>query len=119
MILSRDLKNRIYSGKNCMKFEYDLVDESKSKDDQSRNCFVARFERSNEDENEWNMLIVLKRTRDADSQVYNFGYVMPKSNLPLELIAATGLKYFQLYLQQEVQTKMDYDFVLSDVLRGM
>ena len=71
------------------------------------------------EENEWRMRIVLDKTRDADSQVYTFGYIMPKSNLPLELIAATGLKYFQLYLKEEIQTKSEYDFMLGDVLKGM
>ena len=59
------------------------------------------------------------KDQDADSQVYTFGYIMPKSNLPLELIAATGLKYFQLYLKEEIQTKSEYDFMLGDVLKGM
>ena len=44
---------------------------------------------------------------------------MPKSGLPLELIAATGLKYFQLYLKEEIQNKTNFDFALSELLRGM
>ena len=118
MIKLKDLQNRVYSGKMCTRFEYNLIDESRADNDPKRNCFVARFERGQE-ENEWNMYVVLKRTRDADSQVYSFGYIMPKTGLPLELIAATGLKYFQLYLKEEVQTKIDYDFVLGEVLKGM
>ena len=65
------------------------------------------------------MTIVLDRTRDADSQVYSFDYIMPKSGLPIGLIAATGLKYFQLYLKEEIQTKSGYDFALGEILRGM
>ena len=32
---------------------------------------------------------------------------------------ATGLKYFQLYLKEEIQTKSGYDFALGEILRGM
>ena len=112
MLTLKDLDNRVYSGKICTEFNYILKDEKR------KPKFRANFTRGQE-ENEWRMRIVLDRTRDADSQVYTFGYIMPRSNLPLELIAATGLKYFQLYLKEEVQTKIDYDFALGDVLKGM
>lgn len=112
MLKLKDLDNRVYSGKICSEFSYIL------KDDKGKPKFRANFARGQE-ENEWQMRIVLDRTRDADSQVYTFRYIMPKSNLPLELIAATGLKYFQLYLKEEIQTKSEYDFMLGDVLKGM
>lgn len=112
MITLKDLSYRIYSGKICSEFSYIL------RDDKGKSKFKANFLRGQE-ENEWQMRIVLDRTRNADSQVYTFGYIMPKSNLPLELIAATGLKYFQLYLEEEIQTKSEYDFILGDVLKGM
>ena len=113
MLTLKDLDNRVYSGKICLEFSYIL------KDDKGKPKFRANFIRGQEDENGWQMCVVLDRTRDADSQVYIFRYIMPKLNLPLELIAATGLKYFQLYLKEEVQTKSEYDFMLGDVLKGM
>lgn len=112
MLTLKDLNNRVYSGKICSEFSYIL------KDDKGKPKFKANFTRGQE-ENEWQMRIVLDRTRDADSQVYTFGYIMPKSNLPLELIAATGLKYFQLYLKEEVQSKINIDFALGEKLEGM
>lgn len=112
MLTLKDLNNRVYSGKICSEFSYNL------KDEKGNQKLKANFCRGKE-ENEWQMCIVLDRTRYADSQVYTFGYIMPKSNLPLELIAATGLKYFQLYLKEEIQTKSEYDFMLGDVLKGM
>lgn len=116
MLKLKDLENRVYSGKACVGFDYIVKDEN----EKNKKLFEARF-RKVDDENEehWNLLIVLDHTRDADSQVYNFGYIMPKKNLPLELIAATGLKYFQLYLKEEVQIKINYDFTLGEVLKGM
>ena len=112
MINQKELENRVYSGKQCIGFDYTVKNEKAEKQ------FEARF-RTGAEKNEWNMQIVLGRTRDTDCQVYNFGYIMPKSNLPLELIAATGLKYFQLYLKEEIQTKSEYDFMLGEILRGM
>mgnify|MGYP000866498709 CR=1 FL=1 len=112
MLKLKDLINRQYVEKQCKAFEYELKGEKDAR------ILVAKFE-VGANENEWSMQIVLDRTRDADSQVYKFDYVMPRNNLPLELIAATGLKYFQLYLKEEIQTKSEYDFMLGDVLKGM
>ncbi len=112
MLVLKDLENRVYRGKECVAFSYSILNEKKERQ------FVARFE-TGKGQNEWNMQIVLERTRDADSQVYNFGYVMPRPGLPLTLIAATGLRYFQLYIKEELNTKTQYDFILSDILKGM
>ena len=112
MLSLRDLKNRVYSGKQCMRFECVLMAEDKP--------IIAAFERKKSVEsNEWNMRVIIDRTRDKDSDVYNFGYIMPRSDLPLELIAATGLKYFQLYLREEVQTKSLMEFSIGEMLEGM
>lgn len=111
MIVMKDLQNRVYSGKVCMRFEYEFVVNKKR--------IIAYFDRSIENPTEWNMQIILGRTRDKDSEVYNFGYMMPRDNLPLELIAATGLKYFQLHVKEEVQAKSNMDFELGEILKGM
>lgn len=114
MLKLKDLDNRVYSGKTCLEFSYTL------KDEKGKPKFRANFTRCQEEnEDEWQMRIVLDRTRYADSNVYIFEYIMPKSNLPLALIAATGLKYFQLYLKKEIQTKSEYDFMLGDILKDM
>ena len=112
MIALKELVNRVYRDKECVAFDYVL------KGDKDAEELNVHFKTGNLD-NEWVATIMLDRTRDADSQVYRFGYVMPKDNLPLTLIAATGLRYFQLYLKKEVEAKMMYDFALGDVLRGM
>lgn len=112
MLKLKDLYNRVYSGKTCVRFECEV------QADKEHNI-VAFFKRMRKDENEWNMQIVIERTRDKDSEVYNFGYIMPKSNLPLELIAATGLKYFQLHIKEEVQFKTNLDFELGRIVEGM
>lgn len=115
MLKLKDLQNRVYSGKTCVRFEYAIMIDNK-------NIVYAKFTRQMDEraqDNEWTMQIVFNRTRDKDSEVYNFGYIMPRDGLPLELIAATGLKYFQLYIKEEVQAKSNLDFILGDVLQGM
>lgn len=113
MIRLKDLQNRVYSGKQCISFEFPLkIDDEKE--------VVARFERIIYGQaGQWRMQVVFDRDRDKDSDVYNFWYIMPKDNLPLELIAATGLKYFQLKLKQEIQDKSNLDFLLGDITSGM
>lgn len=114
MITLKDLK-KTYRGRFCTRFEYDI-------DLGDGNILTANFvkqEYPGAKENEWNMQLVIPRTRDKDSEVYNFGYAMPRSNLPLELIAASGIKYLQLYIKEEVQAKSNMDFVLGEILKGM
>lgn len=111
MLDLKQLVNRIYKGKDCVAFDYELTNEKGEQMLQARYALIGT--------NEWQMRIVFDRTRDADSQVYTFGYVMPKSGLPLPLIAATGLRYFQLYLKEEIQTKQLIDFGIGEVVEGM
>ena len=112
MIVLKDLQNRIYSGKQCIGFDYIVKNEK----DEAQ--FEARF-RTGKEKNEWKMQIVLEGTKDKSSEVYNFGYIVPKSGLAITLIAAIGLKYFQLYLKGEIESKVSYDFLLGEILNGM
>ena len=118
MLRMKNLLNRVYDGKRCVRFEVQIP--------VSDNHFqLATFENvpnvvgDHDGSNEWQMRVIMDRDRDKDSDVYKFRYVMPKSGLPLELIAATGLKYFQLYLKNEVQQKSNMDFVIGTMLEGM
>ena len=117
MLKLKELVNRIYDGKECVRFEYEVLDEDGSKNPPS--CFVARYQRSSEDAKQWKMQVVLPRDRDCDSQVYTFDYVLPKIGMELALIAAIGLKYFQLRLKEEVQQKSNWDIVLGSLLKDM
>lgn len=111
MIKLKDLQNRVYRGKSCIKFEYDIIIEEKH--------MFARYTRDLANPTTWNMQIVFDRTKDKDSEIYNFGYVMPRDGLPLEIIAAVGFKYFQLYLKEEIQTKSNLEFEIGNILQGM
>lgn len=113
MLRIKDLLNRVYSGKKCIRFEV-LIELRPDKAP-----VLVTFYRSEQDPKEWTARIYFERTRDKDSEVYNFGYVMPRDNLPLELIAATGLRYFQLHLKAEVQDKSNLEILLGELVRDM
>jgi len=111
MIRLSDLVNRYNVGGVCFDFDYMLkVDDSRIR---------CRFVRDKNQSTVWSMTVVIKRTRDADSQVYNFDYQLPKSNMDLTMVAAIGLKYFQLYLKEEIQLKSNMDFTLGEITSGM
>ena len=112
MLKLKDLKNRVYNGRECVRFECNIMMDKDSKQE-----IEAVFKKVAL--TEWRMQILIDGTRDKDTEVYNFRYIMPRSNLPLELIAATGLKYFQLYIKEEVQAKSNLDFELGNILQGM
>lgn len=119
MINLKDLINRVYSSKECVSFDMFMEDDSKSKNDSSRFMFEANYRRNPNNPLEWTMRVVLPRTRDNDHQIYEFDYVLPKSGLALTLIAAMGLKFFQLRLQEEIQMKSDWNFTIGDIIKDI
>lgn len=122
MIKLKELINRVYGGKEdkeCVSFEYQVLDTDMVANNPERNCFAARYQRSVADTKRWRMQVVLPRDRDCDSQVYTFDYVLPKDGMDLVLIAAIGLKYFQMRIKEEIQRKSNWDFVLGELLKDM
>lgn len=55
----------------------------------------------------------------GNQEVYNIDYQMPRDGMPVELIAATGLKYLQLSFREEVQKKSNIDFAIGDIVKDM
>ena len=111
MIKQSDLVNRFNIGGVCVDFDY-ILEIKKSR-------IRFRFSRDKDKPLIWDMMVVIKRTRDADSQVYNFSYQLPKAKMDLTMVAAIGIKYFQLYLKEEVQLKSNLDFTLGEITNGM
>lgn len=100
-------------------FAYELRDPSKPDYDTDSHCFMARYLRSKKDPKVWRMQIVLPRDRDCDSQVYTFDYILPREGIDLCTIAAIGLKYFQMKLKEEIQSKSNFDFTIGELLKDM
>lgn len=111
MIKQSDLKNRMNAGGMCVDFDYIIETE-----DTRTRC---RFSRDAKQPDVWNMMVVIKRSGFADSQVYNIGYQLPKPNMDLTMVTAIGLKYFQYHLKEEVQLKSSLDFTIGELTNGM
>lgn len=113
MIVLKDLQNRVYSDKSCIGFDYVLHIEN-AKD------IEFHFRRSIRNTLEWEMQVVIDRaTMDCNDEVYRFGYVLPKEGIELAMVAAIGLRYFQLVVKEKVQKKSLIDFELGERLVGM
>lgn len=113
MLKLKELINRVYEQKRCVSFEINI-----NNDTLPESIFLFK-KIKNCDKPTWNLTVMISKDRDRDSQVYNFSYELPREGIPLEMIAAIGLKYFQLKIQEEVQMKSNFNFVLSDILQGM
>lgn len=138
MIVQKDLVNRTYFGKHCIGFDYmldihkgfrplrcsytrasvqGLIDQQQVGDDGELEKEVPQLE--DEATRTWLLSVTVPRVDRADSQNYYIGYTMPKSNLPLELICATGLAYLQREFQRETQYKSLADFEIGQLIAGM
>lgn len=112
MITIKDIENRVYKDKICVGFDYCLVLENSEE-------LNFRFRRNLENALEWKMQVVVDRTRERSSIVYDFSYLLPKKSIPLEMVAAIGLRFFQLTVKEEVQKNSEIDFELGERLVGM
>lgn len=100
MLELKNLENRVYEGKNCVEFTYFLRDEKGNK--------LQRFSffRDEVDEKKWSMRVLIDRTGDADSQLYNFTYIIQSSKAPLNLVCAVGLKYLCYILEKKFKPRV-------------
>lgn len=115
MIELRDLDNRKYEGKECRAFTYILTVDKDFE-------VEYRFYRSLDSavlKRTWIAQVIFPRTEQSDSQVYYIGFELPKDDLPLTLVCATGLKYFQMCMKSEIQKKTSIDFTIGEITRGM
>lgn len=99
-------------------FCYEVVDSTREERDSEKDCFLAEWKKL-DGVGIWEMRIILDKVKGSESQVYRVQYQLPRDGLPMELIAATGLRYFQECLKEEIQAKSNYDFVLGELLRDM
>ena len=113
MIKRKDLLRRTYYGKFCVRFDYVL------KDDKNIKQLEATFSRDIELLNVWNVMVILDKTDISETQVYSFGFMLQSEDIPLEMVAATGLTMFNKNILEEVQKKSVINFLLGEELRGM
>lgn len=108
----KELTNRKYEGSDCIGFAYSVKEETSDTE------IEFKFTRKTKSRL-WQMEVNLPRTINADMQCYVFPYEMPRDNMQLTLICATGLAYFQMYLKNEISFKSMIDFELGEITRNM
>lgn len=108
----KELTNRKYEDNDCIGFSYSVKEETSDTE------IEFKFTRKTKSRL-WNMEVNLPRTINADMQCYVFPYEMPRDNMQLTLICATGLAYFQMYLKNEISFKSMIDFELGEITRNM
>ena len=116
MIKLKDLEHREYENKKCTYFEYKCrTTDQTLKANGDDLLFVARFEFvGNDNIDIWDMQIVLPSKGIGETQVYYKSFALPKKDIGIGLVCATGLRYFQLHLKEEIQRKMLMDFAITD-----
>lgn len=109
MITAKDVILREYKDKECVAFAILLKTDKKH--------FAARYEKI--DDKTWGFMITLvDYAKYAAPQVYAFKYSVPKNNMPLEMIAAIGLSYWQDGVMEEVQLKNELVFKIGEMVNG-
>lgn len=108
----KELTNRKYEDNDCIGFSYSVKEETSDTEIEFK--FTRKIK-----SRLWQMEVNLPRTINADMQCYVFPYEMPRDNMQLTLICATGLAYFQMYLKNEISFKSMIDFELGEITRNM
>lgn len=109
----KELTNRKYDGNDCIGFTYSVKEETSDTE------IEFKFTRKSKESRLWQMEVNLPRTINADMQCYIFPYEMPRDNMQLTLICATGITYFHVYLKDEISFKSMIDFELGEITRNM
>lgn len=117
MIQLKELKKKEYLEKKCIHFVYGMKADKKTINAVFDKVFNEYEE--NEDKDIWKMMILFERDKVSDSQIMEFVYAMPKKNMNLELIAATGLRYFYYYMKEVIDKRTELLFEVSNAIEGM
>lgn len=109
MLTLRSLENKVYDGRKCISFEYNI----KVKDAQLYVKFMRDCDTS------WRLIALMPKTLYADSKVYTLQYSTMKSNVKLEFVAALGLKHLQNEIKKDIENLMALDFEIGQETEGV
>lgn len=115
MIEFKDLEDRRYEGRDCVAFTVRITE---LKEDGTE-LLNVRFTRHKNNRKLWCLFCTLDKTRVKDTDVYAIQYEMPKENMNLELIAASGLRLLGMEIKEEIQKKSELDFIIGEATSGM
>ena len=112
------LQNLKHGGKKryCTGFECVITD---GEEINQKFTFCRTLDVNEEPTPNWLLAVTVKPLQHKETENWYIYFVMPKAEMPLDLICATGLRYFQMYLKEDIQQKMNLDFLLGEATAGM
>lgn len=117
MLKRSDIKNMNYDNdKRLIEFEVQIPIEGSNGSQVNKRFW---FERLPEDEVENPRDKMYEVYTNIGEQVYKMCYEMPKANMDLVLIAATGLNQLRLMLQEEFMYKQMVAISIGEEIRNM
>lgn len=114
MIKTKDLISRHYIKKDCCSFQYILKM-------QEENPIIVQFERKFENEMPtkfWKLSMIFDNERNL-KHCFTAYFEMPKINVPLELVCATGLLQIRYYISSCLEYYSEASIEISKGLEGM
>lgn len=116
MLKDKQLINKVHDGRICVRFEVLLTFGDGL-------TYPLQYQRQRGVTKEWldtwTLSLDVPRTLAKDTEVFRIMYSMPRSGLPLTLVAATGMKHLQYELQEEVAQKNVAMFEIGNMTEGM
>lgn len=117
MITPRELVNRKNVEKQPVAFDYRLKNDEPHAFGTDELTF--HFERLQFDGPTWRVSLVMQPTETTERRLYEAVFDAPKSNLPLEMICATGLVCIKNQMAEIAQGCSLLDFMLGESIKGM
>lgn len=117
MITLKELVNRQYIEKVPVSFDYLLNNDEPQAFGSDKLRF--HFERLNLTGNTWRVSLVMQPTDNSERRLFEQVYEPPKSNLPLEMVAASGLIMIKYQMAELAQSCSLLDFLLGETIKGM
>lgn len=115
MISPRDVVNRKNVDKQPVGFDYKLYNDEPHAFGTDE--LVFHFERL--DEMVWRVSLVMQPNDQGERRLYEVVYNIPKANLPLEMVCATGLICIKYQMAELAQACSLLDFSIGEVVNGM
>lgn len=106
-----ELTNKRIVDKRIVQYDYPLIYSDNEGFEQT---LYMNFKMVEDDV--WRLFALFPPTQEKESQIYQFNYQMPKPNIDLSIVTATGLRLFQMVLQDEIQEKHLVEFQITNVI---
>ena len=115
MITPKEIVNRIYDARQPVGFDYFLSNDEPS----AFGTDILQFHFEKLAGLTWRVSLVMAPTLQDTRRLYESIFELPKQNLPLEMVCATGLVCIKYQMANMVQGCSLLDFMLGEQIKGM